>query len=192
MLRIQPYQELKHSVSLKMAFAEIFDKSEIPYFDGFQDSGLSYVCTARTGTVQGFILIKTTPEGVTNYEVAFLGILPRYRNNGYAKRLIEIVQQGANGKGLWLNVLDSNKSAIALYEGLGFDVYENFTSIAGEAARIYTIGVEYKCHGCNSGLKPSDTTWQDTPTSIVMTAYGPQQVITIQPKCRKCCIRVES
>ena len=119
---MQNYQDMKHSASVKEAFAEIFDKSEIPYFDGFQNSGLSYVCTARTGAVQGFILVKDTPEDVTNYEIAFLGVLPRYRNKGYAKRLIDMVKNASDGKGLWLNVLDSNVGAIALYNKLGFDV----------------------------------------------------------------------
>jgi len=191
MLRIQNYQDFKHSESVKEAFAEIFDKSEIPYFDGFQNSGLSYVCTARTGAVQGFILVKETPAEVTNYEIAFLGILPRYRNKGYAKRLIDMVKNAADDKGLWLNVLDSNTAAIALYNKLGFDVYEKFTSIAGESATKFTFGVEYQCYHCKKALKPKDTIWQTIPTSLIMTPYGPKAVETIQPNCWHCRTRIE-
>jgi len=191
MLRIQNYQDFKHSESVKEAFAEIFDKSEIPYFDGFQNSGLSYVCTARTGAVQGFILVKETPAEVTNYEIAFLGILPRYRNKGYAKRLIDMVKNAADDKGLWLNVLDSNTAAIALYNKLGFDVYEKFTSIAGEFATKFTFGVEYQCYHCKKNLKPKDTIWQEIPTSLIMTPYGPKAVETIQPNCWHCRTRIE-
>ena len=191
MLRMQNYQDMKHSASVKEAFAEIFDKSEIPYFDGFQNSGLSYVCTARTGAVQGFILVKDTPEDVTNYEIAFLGVLPRYRNKGYAKRLIDMVKNASDGKGLWLNVLDSNVGAIALYNKLGFDVYEKFTSVAGEPATKFTFGVEYQCYHCRKTLKPKDTIWQEIPTSLTMTPYGPRAVETIQPNCWHCRTRIE-
>jgi len=192
MLRIQPYQDFKHSVSVKEAFAEIFDKSEIPYFDGFQSSGMSYVCTARTEAVQGFILVKESPLDVTHYEIAFLGVLPRYRGKGYAKRLIDMVKVAADGKGLWLNVLDSNITAIALYNKLGFDVYEKFTSAAGENATKFTLGVEYQCYNCSKIIKPKDTIWENTPTSLTMTPYGAQQQETIQPKCWHCRTRVES
>ena len=191
MLRIQPYQDLKHGNALNHAFSEIFDKSEIPYFDGFQNSGLSYVCTARTGTVQGFILVKDSPEGVTNYEIAFLGILPRYRNKGYAKRLIDIVTLAAEEKGIWLVVLDSNKEAQALYKKLGFDEFEKFTSIEGEASTKFSFGVEYPCFDCKKNLKPKDVIWENTPTSVIMTTYGARQVETIQPKCWHCRTRVE-
>ena len=188
---MQNYQDIKHGDSVKVAFAEIFDKSEIPYFDGFQNSGLSYVCTARTGVVQGFILVKETPDDVTNYEIAFLGVLPRYRNKGYAKRLIDMVKNAAEGKGLWLNVLDSNVGANALYNKLGFDVYEKFTSIADEPATKYTFGVEYQCYHCKRALKPKDTIWQEIPTSLNMTTYGLKAVETIQPNCWNCRTRIE-
>jgi ribosomal protein S18 acetylase RimI-like enzyme len=191
MLRIQNYQDIKHSVSVKEAFAEIFDKSEIPYFDGFQSSGLSYVCTARTGAVQAFILVKDSPSEVTNYEIAFLGVLPRYRGKGYAKRLVDMVKNATSGKGLWLNVLDSNVGALALYHKLDFDVYEKFTSAAGDPATKFTFGVEYPCYHCKKALKPKDTIWQEIPTSLVVTPYGLKPVSTLQPNCWHCRTRVE-
>jgi len=192
MLRIQPYQDTKHMVSLKEAFAEVFDKSEIPYFDGFQNSGLSYVCTARTGTIQAFILVKTTPEEATHYEIAFLGVLARYRKQGYAQRLIEMVKTAAGGKGLWLNVLNTNVGAIALYTKLGFDVFEKFTSSEGEAATKFTFGVEYSCHQCKKTLKPKDTIWQPYPTSFVFSPHGGLRAVdSILPHCWHCRTRCE-
>lgn len=192
MLRIQPYKDTKHMESLKEAFSEVFDKSEIPYFDGFQNSGLSYVCTARTGSVQAFILVKTTPEEATHYEIAFLGVLARYRKQGYAKRMLEMVKAAADNKGLWLNVLSSNLDAIALYTKLGFDVFEQFTSSEGEAATKFTFGVEYACHHCKKTLKPKDAIWQNIPTSFVLSQYGGlKPVETIQPHCWHCRSRCE-
>lgn len=192
MLRIQPYKDIKHSESLKEAFSEVFDKSEIPYFDGFQNSGLSYVCTARTGSVQAFILVKTTPEEATHYEIAFLGVLARYRKQGYAQRMIDMVKAAAGGKGLWLNVLNINVEAIALYTKLGFDVFEKFTSSEGEAATKFTFGVEYPCYHCKKTLKPKDAIWQKIPTSFVLSQYGGlKSVETIQPHCWHCRTRCE-
>lgn len=190
MLHIQPYQELKHGVSLKVAFAEIFDKSEIPYFDGFQNSGLSYVCTNSSNDVKGFILVKESPTDITNYEIAFLGVLPSYRGMGYAKQLVDIVIHKANG--FWLNVLDSNAKAIRLYNSLGFDVYDKFTSIVGEHATKFTFGVEYQCYNCKKVLKPKDTIWENTPTDLLFTPYGLKQKETIQPKCWQCRTKMEA
>jgi GNAT superfamily N-acetyltransferase len=175
------------------AFAEIFDKSEVPYVEAFQSSNLSYVCTARTGTVQGFILVRLTPEGATNYEIAFLGMTARYRGKGYASRLIEIVKDAAAAAaaGLWLVVLDSNKEALALYNKQGFDAFEKFISHDGEPATKFTFGVEYQCHHCRKTLKPNDTRWENTPTSIVLTPYGLQQILEIKPVCWHCRTKCE-
>ena len=192
MLRIQQYQDLKHCESLKEVFSEIFDKSEIPYFTGFQNSGLSYVCTARTNAVQGFILVKESSNDVAPFEIAFLGMLPRYRRKGYCKRLLNMVIHAAAGRGVWLNVLESNIEAIALYNNLGFDVYEKFTSVAGECAVKFTYGVEYQCFDCKKTLKPKDTNWENTPTKLIMTTYGPKQVSSLQAKCWHCRTRIES
>jgi len=175
------------------AFTDIFDKSEVPYLEAFQSSNLSCVCTARTGTVQGFILVRLTPEGATNYEIAFLGMAARYRGQGYASRLIDIVKEGAAavGAGLWLVVLDSNKEALALYNKAGFDVFEKFISEAGEPATKFSFGVEYQCYYCNKTTKPSDTIWGTTPTKLVMTGYGPRQVLETKPFCWHCRPRCE-
>ena len=193
MLRIQPYQEHKHAADLKIAFSEIFEPTEIPYLDEFQPN-LSYVCCARTGTIQGFILVKETPEGITNYEISYLGVVPRYRNKGYAKQLLEIVKRATTSdKGLSLSVLDSNVGAIKLYENSGFDLFEKFTSTEGEPASRYTFGVKYNCHDCKKVLKPIEAIWEEVTTKYLVVGGNPplKPISELQPKCWHCRTRIE-
>lgn len=192
MLRIQVYQEHKHWTSLMELFTEVFDKSEVPYVEEFQSSNMSYVCTARTGSVQGFILVRPGPGAVAAYEIAFLGIAARYRNKGYATRLVDIVKGAAAGGSLWLNVLDINKSACALYNKLGFDASERFVSGEGDAATKFTWGLSYSCYHCDKALKPSEARWENLPTSIVMVGGGFQQVLERKSVCWNCRTRIES
>lgn len=182
-------------------FTEVFDKSEVPYVEEFQNSNMSYVCTARTGSVQGFILVRATapapaPAAATpSYEIAFLGIAARYRNKGYATRLVDIVKNGvaaAAGYSLWLNVLDVNTGAIALYNKLGFDASERFVSGEGDAATKFTWGLSYACYHCDKVLKPSEARWENLPTSIVMVGGGFQQVLERKSVCWNCRTRIES
>jgi len=195
MLRIQPYQEQKHWLSLMELFTEVFDNSEVPYVEEFQSSNMSYVCTARTGSVQGFILVRQTDP--TAYEIAFLGIATRYRNKGYATRLVDIVKSVAAAaappaSSVWLNVLDGNAGAIALYNKLGFDPSERFVSGEGDAATKFTWGLSYACYHCSKALKPSETRWENIPTSIVMVGGGFQQVLERKSVCWHCRTRIES
>lgn len=192
MLRIQPYQEHRHAEDLKIAFSDIFEEGEIPYCGGLYPE-LSYVCTARTGTIQGFILVKETPEGVTNYEIAYLGVVPRYRSKGYAQQLLEMVKRKASGKGLWLSVMDSNLGAIRLYEKAGFDVFEKFTSSEGERATRFTFGVEYNCYDCKIVLKPKDARWEETITKYAVVGGNPplKPICELLPKCWRCRTKIE-
>jgi hypothetical protein len=102
-----------------------------------------------------------------------------------------MVKNAADGKGLWLNVLDSNVGALALYHKLDFDVYEKFTSAAGEPATKFTFRVEYPCYHCKKALRPKDTIWQEIPTSLTITPYGLKPVSTLQPNCWHCRTRIE-
>jgi ribosomal protein S18 acetylase RimI-like enzyme len=197
MLRIQAYQEHKHWLSLMELFTEVFDKSEVPYVEEFQSSNMSYVCTARTGSVQGFILVRATgpataPAHAAAYEIAFLGIAARYRNKGYATRLVDIVKTNAATGSLWLNVLDVNTGAIALYNKLGFDASERFVSGEGDAATKFTWGLSYACYHCDKVMKPSETRWENLPTSIVLAGGGFQQVLERKSVCWHCRTRIES
>lgn len=207
MLRIQVYQEHKHWASLMELFTEVFDKSEVPYVEEFQSSNMSYVCTARTGSVQGFILVRASagPSGPADasavaYEIAFLGIAPRYRNKGYATRLVDIVKgtctygiaAAAATSSLWLNVLDVNTGACALYKKLGFDASERFVSGEGDAATKFTWGLSYPCYHCAKTLKHSEVRWENIPTSIVMVGGGFQQVLERKSVCWHCRTRIES
>ena len=189
MLKIQPYQEDKHWVSLMEIFTEIFDKSEVPYVEEFQTSNLSYVCTARTGSVQGFILVR--PSGPNAIEIAYLGIVNRYRKQGYARRLVDTVRNSHEGCGLWLHVLDINKEACAMYHKLGFDASARFTSEIGEAATKFTLGLYNNCYHCSKQVKPSETIWEDTPTTIGFNRFFHQNYEK-KPVCWHCRTRVES
>ena len=58
------------------------------------------------------------------HEILTLGTLPKYRNKGYAKRLIRhIIDKLPSGDTLFLDVSKNNQNAIDLYHSCGFIIY---------------------------------------------------------------------
>jgi len=153
MLRLQPYRE-SHGLSVGAVFETIFDESETAYLEKVQHSGLSFVARDRKGQVQAFILVQETLEGFTDYEIAFLGVAPRYRKKGYAERLIQMSLAAAKGRGVWLNVMKENTAACRLYEKLGF---HNATETSEGITYVY--GVKYECNACKKELNPTTVKW---------------------------------
>jgi GNAT superfamily N-acetyltransferase len=184
MLRIQPYVDDRHRENLRTTFTEIFGY-EISDFAEFQRTNLSFVCTARTGVIQAFILVKECDQDVTPFEISFLGVAPRYRHQGYAQRLIEMVI--GRSPGIRTTVLNSNHAAVKLYEKLGFDLfYTNVLSIT------MTWGVKYRCFHCKTVLKPMETIWDTIPVGLGFGTNGLEPRLSREAVCRGCRTRVES
>lgn len=153
MLRLQPYRETL-SESVNVVFKTIFDESETAYLDKVKVSGLSFVAKDRKGLVQAFILVQESPAGFTDFEIAFLGVSPRYRRKGYAERLISMCIDAAKGRGIWLNVMKTNVVACALYSKMGFEI-----GAESEEGLTYVYGVKYECSCCKAVLGPAAVQW---------------------------------
>ncbi len=187
MLSIKKYADVDLDV-LKVAFEEIFDKAELPYFDDFINTDLSYIAINRSGEVGAFILVSETEEAIGKHEINFLGVLPRYRRRGYAKALIDSVKAYAS-QGLWLNVMETNMEACRLYETNGFTVARRFTGESGDAGVKYIYGL--KCYYCSKGLLPDDVILEETPTALNFGPNGFVQKYSLVRSCWHCRTRVE-
>jgi ribosomal-protein-alanine acetyltransferase len=80
---------------------------------------LAYRClVAETdGAVTGFLVSRQT--SVDEHEILNLAVLPAARRQGVARQLL--TSGLAHGKGLWfLEVRESNRAALRLYESMGF------------------------------------------------------------------------
>jgi ribosomal protein S18 acetylase RimI-like enzyme len=157
MLRFKPY--VGSEKEFEKTFPIVFDKSEIEYLQATTVSDYSYVGVDRTGAVQAFIIVQETPEGHAEYEISFLGVMPRYRKKGHAKRLLEIALSALRDRTVWLQVLKQNVAACRLYSSVGFDKSEEFMTAIGETGVIWMHGVRYECETCPTILVPSETTW---------------------------------
>lgn len=158
MLHLQRYREEKRG-AVREAFRTIFDNSELAYFDDSGFDGPSIIGLDTGGTVQAFILVDNSdPEGFTDCEITYLGVTPAFRRHGYAKRLIRTVQEVAGTRGIWLKVLETNKSAIRLYTELGFVVGERYDTANGRGLTL-VWGVDYECMKCSAALDPSTVLW---------------------------------
>ena len=77
------------------------------------------------GKMVGCTMVQ--PRGTTSvWIVGTVGVLPEYRRQGIARKLVErgleiIRQEG--GEKAWLDVIDGNLPAYKLYESLGFEAY---------------------------------------------------------------------
>lgn len=183
MLRIQPYRDDIHRENLQTTLAEL-GTFEIQDFTEFQKSNVSYICTARTGVIQGFILVKETHQETAPYEIVHIGMMPRYRRQGYASRMIEMVKD--KKQGVCTKVLHSNKDVVSLYQKLGFDVFSSGEYIT------YTWGIYYTCYNCKVYLKPSETIWETLPSGLGIDMYGLHPTMSLQSVCKKCRTKVES
>jgi len=163
-------------VAVRAAFREIFDNSELRYFDENLFDGPSIIGVDADGLVQAFSLVEKTPEGFTDCEIAYLGVSVGWRRQGLAKRLIRTVQEVVGGNtgssGIWLKVLERNLAARRLYEELGFVIGERYT-VEGEVGLTLVWGVAYECAICSLVL---------TPATVVWSGIGAK----IRPQCREC------
>lgn len=123
--------------SIRQCFLTLFDSEEEKFFNEIRDLSRSYVAIDRLKQVKAFILVNKSTK-YANYEIAFLGVSPRYRRKGYAKILIKLVLRNLRDS-VWLNTLEKNTAACTLYEALGFKEQERFEDKNGATAIIYTI-----------------------------------------------------
>jgi ribosomal protein S18 acetylase RimI-like enzyme len=135
MLSIQQASN-EHRDSIYKCFKTIFDENELKHLKSIKSLSLSYVGLDRRKEVGAFILVNTSDK-YADYEIAYLGISPRYRSQGYAKKLIELVLKRLAGHPVWLNTLLTNETACSLYEKMGFKRIKTFKD------RFGVIGVVY-------------------------------------------------
>ena len=188
MLSIVKYAEA-HVPSLAAAFNEIFDESEIPYFEDYEDSGHSFVGLDRNNQVGAFILIGKTDEAICPYEMKFIGVLPRHRNKGISLALINRVLSVLK-EPLWLNVLETNVRAARFYEHMNFKVARRFTTQSGDHGVCYVINLN--CFHCGVELTTDTMFMDEVFTGYVITLHGPKQVMKPIRACKDCVTKVES
>jgi len=175
MQNIVKYED-KYSEQLTIAFSEVFDEAELPYFEAFEDSGHSFISIDRTGKIDGFILISKTEEAIGAYEISFLGVTQRQRGKGYAQALIKSVLAVLE-EPLWLNVMETNVQAVRIYEYLGFKEARRFKAECGDYGLTYVIHL--KCHSCAVDLEP-DSVYMDEHVCLL------KKIRKLVRVCRKC------
>lgn len=126
--------------SIRHCFLTLFDAEEEKYFNEIKDLSMSYIAIDRLKQVKAFILVNKSTK-YANYEIAFLGVSPRYRRKGYAKILIKLVLRNLQ-ESAWLNTLENNNVACTLYETLGFKKVDKFQDKNGATAIVYVIECE--------------------------------------------------
>ena len=158
MLRFEPYSGDR---DLEDIFCRIFDETELPYLRALLTDGVSkgsFIGFDDEG-IQAFILVRETPEGHAEYEIAFLGVSTPYRKKGYAERLLQMTIGALGNASIWLQVLKDNEKACQLYTKFGFDLAEVFTTSSGDTGLLWFYGVAYLCSECNKQLVASQTRW---------------------------------
>lgn len=165
MLNLRRYT-VEDRAGVRAAFREIFDNSELRYFDENLFDGPSIIGVDEDGAVQAFILVENTPEGFTECEIAYLGVAAAWRRQGLAKRLIRTVQEVmSRGGGVWLKVLEKNLAARRLYEELGFVIGERYT-VEEEVGLTLVWDVAYQCSLCAMMLTPATVVWSGVGEKI--------------------------
>lgn len=116
---IRQYSEVWKS-SLEILFADIFDASELPYFEETQVDEKSYVAIDKKKVV-GFLIVSDTPGKFFGKQISYLAVDEAYRHQGIATKLLARLKTG-----VWLEVLDSNGTACRFYEARGFIRHKQF------------------------------------------------------------------
>jgi ribosomal protein S18 acetylase RimI-like enzyme len=118
--------------AVRIAFRDIFDVSELEYYDSSAFDGPSIIGYTDEG-VKAFVLLDGVP-GPAAWEIAFVGVDVEHRGKGIATRLIKLVQEVSES--LWLKVLADNRKAITVYKSLGFDVTEEYSTENGDGVTM--------------------------------------------------------
>lgn len=121
------------------------------HFSGFQsfweEEGLSpYILKNEQGAVIGFLLLVERPliKKDYDYSVNDLFILNKYRNNGYAGKVIEQLFKEKKGKHFVVQLIN-NKPAIqfwhSIYEKLGIQYEERVQSFGDDECVVQSFNV---------------------------------------------------
>lgn len=101
----------------------------------------SIVSLNSTGKAEAFILFRKTSESL---EISYLATLPEAKREGRMMDLLKRLAQDSTTLGLpiWLEVHESNSSAISLYEKFGFKLSGKRPNYYrdGGAALLYNYG----------------------------------------------------
>jgi len=127
---IRQYSEIWKS-SLEILFTDIFDASELPYFEETHIDEKSYVAIDKKKVV-GFLIVSDTPGKFFGKQISYLAVDEAYRHQGIATKLLARLKTG-----VWLEVLDSNGAACTFYEARGFIRHKQFTTKDGCAATVF-------------------------------------------------------
>ncbi len=106
------------------------------------DNPSSFFLVARSDRVAGYIGVQ---EIAGEAYITNIAVLPAYRGQGIGGKLLRAAAEGAKKRGcafITLEVRESNKAAIRLYEKNGFSVAgmrKNFYSSPAENAVLYTL-----------------------------------------------------
>lgn len=99
--------------------------------------------TANAGEqMVGFVALRPLDHARGIAEMKRLYVAPPARGTGLGRKLAEAVIQTARELGyqhVWLDTLASMKSAITLYQTLGFFEMENYNANPIEGARFYAL-----------------------------------------------------
>jgi ribosomal protein S18 acetylase RimI-like enzyme len=121
MLSIRSANELDRN-SIYKCFTTLFDKSEYEHMKKIENLTHSHIGLDRHGEVKAFAIVVPSNK-YAPFELAYLGISTRYQRKGYAKLLIKLTLRNLRCN-VWLNTLDSNVSACALYKSIGFVLFD--------------------------------------------------------------------
>ncbi|MBO5883517.1 MAG: ribosomal protein S18-alanine N-acetyltransferase [Clostridia bacterium] len=123
----------------KLCFSEPWSEESLTLLLG--DKATGFVATEANGRLVGYVgLVSVLDEG----QITNIATHPDYRRKGIGKALMERIFEYCKEKGicyLSLEVRDSNKGAIALYESFGFKtvgIRKNFYRFPVEDARVMT------------------------------------------------------
>jgi len=105
------------------------------------ESYLEHQCIVadELGTVRGFLVARATAPG--EHEILNVAVAPSARRTGIGRILVETALYGRRGE-WFLEVRESNRAAISLYESLGFCLSgrrENYYHDPSEAAIVMKV-----------------------------------------------------
>ena len=116
----------------------VFSKSSINYYI---KAKRIFVAVDELNGIAGYICVSPVLKS-GRQRIYSLAVRKRYRGHGIAKRLMEIAECNTKATELYLEVDSLNKSAISLYEKMGymtFGVYEDYYGENKDALRMQKI-----------------------------------------------------